>query len=325
MQGFFPAVKRRLAKKPGVIFFVRFILCFALFYTAISLAPQRFFEYTNHANALIAGKMLKAAGLDVTVQNQLISHTGFTAQVVGECSALFVSILPLAFFIAYPASWPWTLVGICAGLPLLFVVNLFRIVFVFMVGLNYPDLFPWVHLYLGQVGMIFAVAWICMTWLKYVNGAWDGKRSGTRLLLIALAVSIIPFVAWIWLCRPYTRVLLTIAAALLKLAGFTAVLPDTLSLYPHTFISFNIVVILGLILADRALQQTMSLAGFAKGIIVLVLLHLIFQMLPILFFQNRIIQSQWLINIFLVVHQFFLPFFFWMVLIPVPGKPDRKK
>ena len=293
-----------------------------------------FFSFTNHINAVITGKMLTAAGLNITVHNDLVLHRNFSVKVVGECSALFVGILPFAFFLSYPSRMGDTVAGICIGVPLLFIFNLFRIAFVFLVGLTFPKVFPWVHLYLGQVGMILVVAWICLMWLKYITGSSikeDGKKEsgrigkGTRMILFAFAASIVPFAAWIWLSKPYTWLILTLAVGLLKAAGFTAVLPQTLSLYPHTFVSFNIVVVLGLVLADRVLQKTITPAGFVKAVSVLILLHLAFQMLPILFFQNHMIQSQWLINILLVVHQFFLPFIFWMVLIPMPDKSRKEK
>nr|WP_321403853.1 hypothetical protein [uncultured Desulfobacter sp.] len=319
MRIYLSSVNKKLFDRPGVRFSFTFIFIFLVLYLSLETAPQTFFHFVNRANTLGAGLLLNLAGIVPRITNDMISYGGFTVKVVGECSAVFISILPLAFFIAYPSRVLWKIAGIFAGLSLLFIFNLFRIVFVFMVGLAYPKLFPWVHLYLGQVGMIFLVVWICMIWLQYSEKKSE-RLPGARMMLAACVVSIFPFVIWIFLCKPYTWMMLWAARLILNLAGFSAVLPDALGLYPHTFISFNIVVVLSLVMADRAFQKRMSKNNFLTGMGILMVLHLFFQMLPILFFQNRIMQSQPLINALLVIHQFFLPFIFWMVLMPWPDK-----
>ncbi|MCG8553009.1 MAG: archaeosortase/exosortase family protein [Desulfobacterales bacterium] len=316
------AVKKKISGRPGVRFSFTFVFVCLVLYLSLETAPPAFFHFVNRANTLGTGFLLKLAGIVPRITNDMISYEGFTVKVVGECSAVFISILPLAFFIAYPSRALWKIAGVFAGLPLLFIFNLFRIVLVFMVGLASPKLFPWVHLYFGQVGMIFLVVWICMVWLKYAKK--DIRQlPDTRMMLAAFVVSILPFTAWIWLCKPYTWMLLWTARLILELAGFSAVLPGALALYPHTFISFNIVVILSLVMADRMFRKQMSKKKFLTGMGSLMVLHLFFQMLPILFFQNRLMQSQPLINALLVIHQFFLPFIFWVALVPISGKARK--
>lgn len=315
-------VKKKISDRPSVRFSFTFIFVFLILYLSLETIPQTFFHFVNRANALGAGFLLKFTGITPRITNDMISYGGFTVKVVGECSAVFISILPLTFFVAYPSRALWKIAGIFAGLSILFIFNLFRIVFVFMVGLAYPNLFPWVHLYFGQVGMMFLVVWICMIWMKYSEKN-IGRLPGARTMLAAFIVSIVPFAAWIWLCKPYTWMMLWAARLILNLAGFSAVLPDALRLYPHTFISFNIVIILSFVMADRMFQKRMSKKKFLTGMGILMSLHLFFQMLPILFFQNRIMQSQPLINALLVIHQFFLPFIFWVALMPIPDKAQK--
>lgn len=65
---------------------------------------------------------------------------GFRAQVIGECSAVFLSVLPLAFIWAYPAGWMAGLQGWGIGLTVLYAVNLLRISLLIIVGARWPTL-----------------------------------------------------------------------------------------------------------------------------------------------------------------------------------------
>ncbi len=317
-------MKSGIKIKPSVQFVLLFGLAAALSYVALSLMPEAIYGRINHLNAQATGWVLNVFGVHVDISGELILHKGFKARVVGECSAVFISVLPFSFFLSYPAPPVLRAAGILMGLPLLFGVNILRIVLVFMVGLTRPDLFAWVHLYIGQIFMILVVIWICMVWLKWINRGGRGMSSA-RFVFLALVFSLVPFVAWIWLSRPYTWAVLFLAEMVLGLTGFEVSLPKALDVYPHLFISFNIVVLFSMVLADRVIQKKLNLKKVIWGFLALVGLHTLFQILPLLFFQHQIRQSGALINALLLIHQFVLPFVLWLVLMPLPGKEGAKR
>ncbi len=312
-------------KSPKLGFVLGFIFTATLAYALLNMAPDSFYAGINRVNALAAGWMLQTLGIDAVINGDLISCPGFTAKVVGECSAVFISVLPLAFFLSYPAPVVLRAAGVLMGLPLLFGINILRIALVIMAGRTWPDLFAWIHLYLGQIGMILVVVWICMIWLQWISRQDRDEttgRSAGRFVLLALVFSTIPFAAWIWLSRPYTRVVLYLGQALLKLGGVQVVLPDTLGIYPHLFISFNIVILFSMVLADQLILKKLNFKQVALGFGALMGLHILFQVLPLLFFQYRFGAAQYLINALLIVHQFVLPFVLWLMLMPMVKKAE---
>lgn len=306
--------------KNSVKFIILFLATAIIIYVLLEFVPKSIYNEINHWNALAAGWLLKIAGVPVMIQGDILLHKNFTAKVVGECSAVFLGVLPFSFFLAYPADIPKKSAGIFIGLPFLFAFNLLRIAFVFIIGISYPKLFPWVHLYVGQVVMILIVIGICLTWLKWGNKIKVNDRPGI-FIFKALTISILPFAAWVWLCQPYTMMILRITGSLLETAGYPVQLPQALEIYPHTFISFNIIVILSCLLASQ-FSENFTFRKVAMGGIILVAMHILFQMLPFLFFQHHIEQSRWMINSFLVINQFILPFIFWFILMPKQG--DRQ-
>ncbi len=312
----------KMTSKPALGFILLFFAVAMSIYVALEFVPQQIYQAVNDWNAVAVAWCLNIIGIQVTLKGDLITHAGFTAKVVGECSAVFVSVLPLSFFLAYPARPLRRLAGILIGLPFLFGINIIRIAIVFIVGFSQPKLFPWVHLYLGQVGMILVVVWICMVWLEWEKRETAGLASGVFVLKV-LAVSILPFIAWIWVCQPYTRMVLTLAAFILEQAGLAVVLPKVLEIYPHTFISFNVIVIFSFFAAAWMAKKSVRPLWIILGTAGLTGVHILFHILPFLFFQHQIKSSGWLINSFLVINQFILPFVFWILVSPKPRSSKR--
>lgn len=306
--------------RPRTSFACLFAMLTITIYALLQTAPEIFFTRVNEWNALATGFFLQLLGMAPRVNGDLVSMNGFSAKVVGECSAVFISILPLSFFLAYPAPVKFRIAGLAIGLPVLFFFNILRIVFIFIVGLKIPALFSWIHLYIGQVLMILAVIWICMAWLHWISNQ-RAQPSVCRFVFKVFCFSILPFIIWIWLSKPYTRAILFLADKILNSFGFRVALPESLAIYPHTFISFNIVIMFSLVLAERILKDRRQLFKTAAGFIGLVGLHTLFQALPLLFFQHHMVQTTWMINALLVTHQFVLPFILWLIFIPIPAKP----
>jgi exosortase H (IPTLxxWG-CTERM-specific) len=287
-----------------MVFVFFFSMAAVTLYTVLAMVPEGFFGSVNRLNAVITGYILKAAGLSPRINGDLISCDGFAVKIIKECSALFISVLPLAFFLSYPSRMGKRFIGITVGLFLLFVLNILRISVLFLIGRSYPGIFPWAHVYIGEVVMAVLSLWICMAWVQWEagTGGWGGRR-----LLWTVLISFLLFSAWSRLCRPYTWMVLHAAGFILDLAGIAVRLPETLSLYPVTFISFNMVVILSLILADPGLRERMNLKRGMAGFAGLVFFQIVFQILPV------------------VVPSFVLPFVFRMAFIPRPANTRKAR
>ena len=80
--------------------------------------------------------------------------------------ALFAAAL-----LSFPARWKSKLIGLAAGLAVLFLLNIVRIVSLYLTGIHYPKAFEFMHVEAWQgIFILFALAlWIF--WMK-----WSGKE-----------------------------------------------------------------------------------------------------------------------------------------------------
>ncbi|HJH27410.1 MAG TPA: hypothetical protein C5S37_11785 [Methanophagales archaeon] len=70
---------------------------------------------------------------------------------------------------AYPTTLKNKGLGIAFGVPLLYAINIFRLVVLTLVGISYPDMFEFVHVYLWQASFIIFVVVIFLLWLHFLS------------------------------------------------------------------------------------------------------------------------------------------------------------
>jgi exosortase H (IPTLxxWG-CTERM-specific) len=113
-------------------------------------------------NARVTHETLSLLGVETTLRGDVVSASGpdaFSVQIVEGCTGLFVFVLLLGATIAFPARWRARILGLVLGASLIFVLNWLRIVTLFFVGRNYPDLFDELHVYVWQ-GLIIVLVTI---------------------------------------------------------------------------------------------------------------------------------------------------------------------
>ncbi|MDP1809535.1 MAG: archaeosortase/exosortase family protein [Actinomycetota bacterium] len=88
-----------------------------------------------------------------------------------ECTAVFIVVLYTSLIIAYPTPLKKKLSGLAIGIPLIFIVNVARLVFIAAVSEKLPTYyFNFVHDYLWQVGFILLIT---MLWLTFIREKQD--------------------------------------------------------------------------------------------------------------------------------------------------------
>ena len=70
--------------------------------------------------------------------------------------------------LAFPTTWGKTAIGFLLGLPLIYAMNLARIVMLLYVGRDFPNLFEFMHIYFWQVTMIAMVSGTWLAWVIWV-------------------------------------------------------------------------------------------------------------------------------------------------------------
>jgi exosortase/archaeosortase family protein len=105
----------------------------------------------------------------------------FYFMVVSECGAIEVMAIFLAAVVAFPTRWWKKAVGVIAGLPIMYCVNIFRLTCLAMIGAydTNHEYFNFFHEYVWQAVYIIFVVAVWMFWVEYVvRGRW--RRTAPR-------------------------------------------------------------------------------------------------------------------------------------------------
>jgi archaeosortase B (VPXXXP-CTERM-specific) len=150
------------------LIFLALLVILALVFPFLSdkLNPQ--LTWLMAATAGITGGCLRLLGLAAGVSGRIVTLPNFSIEVVGECTGLYEMLIFLAAVIAYPAGWRKKVLGAGLGIPLLYVINIVRMVFITAVGNWSPGTFEFMHLYFWQVAMILIIVAVWVLWIEKV-------------------------------------------------------------------------------------------------------------------------------------------------------------
>jgi len=100
----------------------------------------------------ISAAVLNLLGFSVKGDAQRLSTTAgsFTVLVGNGCNGAWAHLIFLASVLAYPATWKEKLLGLAVGQPVLVVLNVVRVVSLFIIGVYAPTIFRAAHVYVWQ-------------------------------------------------------------------------------------------------------------------------------------------------------------------------------
>jgi exosortase/archaeosortase family protein len=104
-------------------------------------------------------------GKAVSYDDNIVVET-LTLNVNHECTGIFVFVLFASFVLAYPTAWRARFVGLVAGLPLLFAINVIRLATLARIVEVYPDAFFYFHEYVWQGFFMVIVLVGAITWAE---------------------------------------------------------------------------------------------------------------------------------------------------------------
>jgi len=149
----------------------RFCLLFLGFLVAFSLIlSQKPIEqfFSTPITTFIASQatwMLKIFGMDVYSRGVSISGEGFSVEILGNCNAIFETMLFLSAIIAFPSSLKEKAIGGILGTIFIYLLNLVRVVVLFLIGVYAPQYFDESHVYVSQTIFIVMVAIFWLLWI----------------------------------------------------------------------------------------------------------------------------------------------------------------
>lgn len=112
--------------------------------------------------ARASGATLDLLGQEVTMQGTVIRSPRFAVNIRNGCNGVEAMLIFLAAVLAFPAPWKSRLAGLALGILAIQVVNLVRVVALFLTGVYFPRIFDTSHTVIWQtIVILFGVLlWI---------------------------------------------------------------------------------------------------------------------------------------------------------------------
>jgi exosortase H (IPTLxxWG-CTERM-specific) len=107
-------------------------------------------------------------GAAATASDAVVQSPQFTLSIAMGCDGVEATCLFLAGVLAFPTSWRARLIGLAAGIPLIQLINVIRLVGLYNAGIFLPSMIEELHIYVAQAIVIFLSTAILIYWLERV-------------------------------------------------------------------------------------------------------------------------------------------------------------
>lgn len=158
-----------------VVLFLVYLAALAFFYPKFSVRYANVVEFLAEWTATLSGWTLELASQDVTYKGKMVLFGGFAVEIIEECTGLYEMLIYAAAVLAFPTSLVDKAIGIALGVPILYAVNVARIVFLVCVGRFYPETFDFMHLYFWQATLILMITSVWLLWIFKVVRRREGS------------------------------------------------------------------------------------------------------------------------------------------------------
>ena len=159
-----------LHRHPIFVFLTTFAVLMALFYGITLFTPfwkDHFMPAYLDFIAIVSGILLNLLGQDVTVTGNQLSSPAFAVSINRGCSAIEPTALFISAVIAFPAFYSRKIPGIIFGTLSLAILNLIRIVTLFLIGAYFHQLFHLMHIDVWQGLFVFFAVILWVVWILW--------------------------------------------------------------------------------------------------------------------------------------------------------------
>ncbi len=149
-------------------FLILFLVLLAGGFTLISLnwVNDHAVEPFTAGVARASGMALNLLGQHVTMASTVIRSPRFAVNIRNGCNGIEAMLIFLAAVLAFPASWRSRLIGLGIGIVAIQIVNLVRVVALFLTGVYFPRIFDSSHTVIWQtIVILFGV----LLWIFWAN------------------------------------------------------------------------------------------------------------------------------------------------------------
>jgi exosortase/archaeosortase family protein len=121
------------------------------------------------AYSSLTNLVLHLIGTDSTQSGTLVFSDKFSMRIVHECTAVEPCGILAAAVLAYPAPFRARITGVVMGLVLLQVINLVRLVSLFLIGEHFSSAFEFVHGDGWQILFLILAIGMWLLWLQWIG------------------------------------------------------------------------------------------------------------------------------------------------------------
>ncbi|MGE0641675.1 MAG: exosortase H [Thermoanaerobaculia bacterium] len=160
-----------------VTFLALFIVLLGGSFTLIAWNPvnDHVIEPFTGTIAKVSGKALNLLGQGTKMQGTIIRSPQFAVNIRNGCNGVEAMLIYFAAVLAFPAPWKSRLFGVVFGFFAIQLVNLIRVVALFLTGVYFPKLFDSSHTVIWQTIVILSGV---LLWILWAN-RFAGRREPT--------------------------------------------------------------------------------------------------------------------------------------------------
>jgi exosortase H (IPTLxxWG-CTERM-specific) len=168
-----PAPKRRRGLDPGRRFILTFMVLAAVFYSLAwtDAYSQGLLPLVTGVQADISGWVLNILGKGVETPGNEVRGAGFSLRIVQGCDASEATALYVAACFAFPVAWADRFKGAALGIAMIFVLNVARVVTLYLIGEHASDWFHVAHVDIWPVLILLDAVLIWALWARFSRRA----------------------------------------------------------------------------------------------------------------------------------------------------------
>jgi exosortase H (IPTLxxWG-CTERM-specific) len=157
-----------LWRRPEARFLAGFLLVLAGSFLLLSWRPVNdgVVEPFTAGVARASGVALRLVGEDVVRTGTILRSPSFAVNIRNGCNGVEAMVILLAAIVAYPAPWRARAIGLALGIVVIQLVNLVRVVALFLTGAYMPRFFDSSHTLVWQTVVILVALLVWVFWAK---------------------------------------------------------------------------------------------------------------------------------------------------------------
>lgn len=118
----------------------------------------------------VSTAVLRAIGEPALSEGTRIRSSGFAVDVKNGCNGVEAMLILVAAILAFPAPWGRRLAGLAAGIAVIQLLNLVRVVSLFWLGVHHREVFETFHTAVWQTALILVAVAVFILWSRRAGG-----------------------------------------------------------------------------------------------------------------------------------------------------------